>query len=214
MSCPRNRWDRIKYFAVQMLVKVFVLLVQKYMFKKIENSVRFFFGLITCILLRLVQPFPNVEPIMATMMPFAGKFGKVSGFLFASVSLVSFDFISGRLGMWTVYTGIAYGLVGIAASVFLGGIRNVSRRHFVAFAFFGTIFYDAVTAFFFGLQFHQPLLMTAVAQVPFTLYHLAGNLVFAAAVSPLIQKHIVENKSLALSALVSTEPLPVSKTKQ
>ena len=181
------------------------------MFKKIENSVKYFFGLLACILLRTVQPFPNVEPIMAVMMPFARKSGKIAGFVFSFVALVSFDFISERSGMWTVYTGITYGLLGVAASVFLGKISTVSRRHFVAFAFFGTLFYDAVTAFLFGLQFHQPLLMTAVAQVPFTLYHLAGNIVFAAVLSPLIQKHIIENESLAMSALISPKPLQARK---
>ena len=41
--------------------------------KKPKNFIKYLIGLLTVISLRLVPHPPNVEPIMATMMPFAKR---------------------------------------------------------------------------------------------------------------------------------------------
>jgi hypothetical protein len=77
-------------------------------------------------------------------------------------------------------------------------VRGVGRKHFVGFAVVGTLLYDLATALLFGFQFGQTLEATLLGQIPFTAYHLLGNVVFAAVFSPLVSKYVVENEALDL----------------
>ncbi len=164
--------------------------------KQLQNSLKFATGIAFTVLARFIPHPPNFEPILATTMPFAKRFGKTAGFLFAFATLAAIDLISGKLGLWTIYTAVTYGVVGWLAAVYLQRVSRVGRRHFVGFAVFGTLFYDAVTAFFFGLEFHQTLAQTVVGQIPFTLTHLLGSVTLAALVSPLLYKHFVANENV------------------
>ncbi|MFH1200635.1 MAG: hypothetical protein V1708_06215 [Candidatus Micrarchaeota archaeon] len=174
--------------------------------RKGVSGIKFFIGLAGTILFRVIPlPAPNIEPIMATTLPFSKRMGALAGMAFAFVALVSWDFISGRVGMWTIYTGVAYAVVGFAAGKFFA-TRKLGLKNRLGFAAGATIFYDAATALVFGWQFGQPLAVTIAGQVPFTLYHLAGNLAAVAVLTPLIDAFIVENK--ALDAALSTEHSP------
>ena len=152
------------------------------------------------ILLRFI-PFraPNLEPVMAATMPFAKKYGRLSGFSFVFLSMVLFDFFDGKVGTWTWVTAIAYGLIGLAAYSFLKNKQN-RPLNYLAFSVVGTIVYDALTGLTIGpLVFHQPFMVALIGQIPFTLIHLAGNSVLALAVSPLIYRW------LALSPKLETQ---------
>ncbi|MBI5229124.1 hypothetical protein HY991_03365 [Candidatus Micrarchaeota archaeon] len=173
---------------------------------KILDAVKTFFGLAFCVILRLISmPLPNFEPIMGTMLPFAQKLGRYAGFAFGFMALVSIDFITGRLGMWTVYCGIAYGGLGYAASIYLSRFKGFKLKNYLLFGVAGTMAYDFVTALLFGFQFGQTLEVTLFGQIPFTVYHLAGNLLFVTLLSPAVYYGIVENKSL--EALSTSEYL-------
>lgn len=132
---------------------------------------------------------PNVEPVMAASLPYAKRYGALLGAGFAFLGMVAYDFISGRLGLWTVYTGIAYAAVGYAAGSFLKG-KAAGWKAFAGFGAAGTLFFDFTTALAFGWQFGQTLEVTLLGQVPFTLYHLAGNVAFCAVFSPLLYRHV------------------------
>ena len=145
---------------------------------------KFALALLACVLLRLVfLQFPNFEPIVAMAIPVAASMGGLAGFLFALLANLSFDFISGRVGLWTLYTSLAYGLVGFGAWFFLHG-RELKIRHFIGYSVAGVLFFDLVTALLFGLQFGQTLQNTLVGQIPFTLNHLAGALFFSLTITP------------------------------
>ncbi len=101
----------------------------------------------------------------------------------------------GGLGLWTVYTAGAYGVIGFAAGAWGEKIVGFARK--AGFAIGATLFFDGVTAFLFGMQFNQPLGVTIVGQIPFTAMHLAGNLFFVFLVSPLVAKYLVEDASNA-----------------
>lgn len=166
------------------------------------NELKFSIGMLVVGLLRLVpMPLPNVEPIMAGMLPFAKKYGQVAGFAFAFLALLSFDFISGRVGLWTVYTGVTYGIIGALAGRYFAEKRKQKMRYYLGFGVLGTLFYDSVTALIFGWQFGQPLPLTIAGQVPFTLYHLLGNLLMIGILTPLINRFIVENPALEINYL-------------
>ncbi|MFH0972220.1 MAG: hypothetical protein V1835_06695 [Candidatus Micrarchaeota archaeon] len=169
---------------------------------KLFNPIKFLLGLFAVILIRLIQmPLPNFEPIMGAMLPFAKKYGRLAGFIFASLALASFDLISGRLGMWTLYCALTYGLIGIAAGKYFGAEKRRRMKYYLGFGAIGTVFYDAATALVFGWQFGQPLEMTILGQIPFTIYHLMGSTAFILVLTPLVNNYIVENPMLELNLM-------------
>jgi hypothetical protein len=165
--------------------------------RKLRNSIKYTLAFLFCVFVRILPKPPNIEPIMTASMPFAKEFGGYTGFLFAAFSIIALDVIMGRVGYWTVYTSLAYGVVGYAAWWWLNK-KEAKGKDYLVFAFFATIFYDVVTALVFGVQFGQSLEATFMGQIPFTLYHLLGNLPMAYFLSPLLHKWIVANPKLEL----------------
>lgn len=152
-------------------------------------------ALLGCLAVRLLPwRAPNVEPILATAMPFAKRDGWVGGFLFGVASILLFDIATGTMGMWTLITASSYGFVGAGAALFLRN-RGNSRGAYAAYAVIGTILYDALTGLTVGpLFFGQPFLAALAGQIPFTMLHLLGNTVFAVTVSPLVYQWITSEK--------------------
>jgi uncharacterized membrane protein len=163
----------------------------------VKNWFKFVFGFIVCLLIRLI-PFrpPNIEPIMATAMPFSRAYGKGAGFLFAFASMVFFDLMVGKVGVWTFVTASAYGLVGLGAAVYFKNKKNTAWNY-AKFAIFSTILFDAATGFTVGpLFFGQSLRAAVIGQIPFTALHLLGNVSFALILSPALYSFVIENKKL------------------
>lgn len=147
------------------------------------------------------MPLPNIEPIMFTMLPFAKKYGSVAGFIFAFTAILAIDFVTGMVGIWTVITSITYGVIGIFAAQYLMSKKN-KTRYYVGFAVIGTIIYDAITGVGMGMFFFgQTLQFTVLGQIPFTIYHLIGNVGFSALFSALIYKAVVDNPKLDTNAV-------------
>lgn len=93
-------------------------------------------------------------------------------------------------------TAGTYGLLGIVAGFYFRN-RDSSVKNYLSFSIVATIIYDAITGIGSGmLFFHQSFLSTFIGQVPFTLYHLAGNAILAGLVSPLLYKWVLDNPSL------------------
>lgn len=151
-----------------------------------RNWTKFLIGWAAVFLTRLL-PFrpPNVEPVLATLMPFAKEFGAGGGFVFGFLSITLFDAFVGKVGIWTLITGAAYGLVGAGAALFFKN-RQASALNFLAYGVIGTILYDAATDLTIGpLFWGQPFWEALTGQIPFTLLHLAGNIVLSMGASPL-----------------------------
>ncbi len=133
---------------------------------------------------------PNVEPIMAAIMPLGKTYGKIMAFSFGFLSIVLFDSITSGIGIWTLVTAVAYGILGIGASYFL---KNRSgRMSYAGYAVIATIFYDAITGLTIGpLFFNQSFMVSLVGQIPFTILHLLSNVSFAIVLSPVIERWLV-----------------------
>jgi len=158
-----------------------------------QNFIKYLAGLLIVIGLRLVPHPPNVEPIMSTMMPFSKKWGWLSGMVFSLLAILSFDVITSTLGVWSLMTAGAYALLGVFAGFFFKN-RESKIKNYVGFSIIATIIYDAITGIGTGmLFFHQPFIVTLIGQIPFTLYHLGGNIVLASIVSPMLYKWIITN---------------------
>ncbi len=157
-------------------------------------SLKFLIGWTAVFLFRLI-PFrpPNFEPMLATVMPFSKRYGVVGSFLFGFLGIVLYDAVTSGWGNWTWVTGLCYGLLGVGAHFFFKN-RSASVRNFLVFGIPGTILYDAVTMLI-GPVFHsQSLAVALVGQIPFTLMHVLGTVVFATLLSPALYHWVVQNE--------------------
>jgi len=158
-----------------------------------QNSVKYVIWLLIVIALRLLPHFPNVEPVMATMMPFSKKWGWLSGMIFCLLAILSFDVLTGSIGVWSILTAGTYALLGISAWIYFKN-KESKIKYYLIFAIIGTIVYDAITGIgTWMLFFNQSFMTTFIGQIPFTLYHLAWNIVFSIIISPLLYKRVIKN---------------------
>ena len=168
-----------------------------------KNIVKYIIGLVMVLFLRITPHPPNVEGIMTTMMPFSKKWGWLSGMVFALLAILIFDVVTGTLGVWSIMTAGTYGLIGVLSGLFFKR-RKSSVGNYVGFAIVATIIYDAITGIGTGmLFFNQSFMVTFIGQIPFTLYHLGGNIVFAAIISPLLYKWVITNPKLETQNVLS-----------
>lgn len=137
--------------------------------------------------------------MLATMMPFATHFGFFTTFLFGFLGITLFDAVTSGIGMWTVWTAAAYGVLGIAAHYYFRN-REANTKNFLVFGVAGTIVYDIMTGLTVGpLFFGQPLILAIVGQIPFTLMHVLGTVVFTLVLSPALYRWVVKNDALEIT---------------
>lgn len=139
---------------------------------------------------------PNVEPIMASIMPLGRKYGALLSFLFGFLSIVVYDLLT-HFGTWTWVAGFTYGFIGMASSLYFKKFKT-SIFQFAIFAFFATIIFDLITGVLFAPMFGQNILNALIMQIPFTALHLAGNIGFAITLSPLINKWLVSEEFFSI----------------
>ncbi len=162
--------------------------------KKKKNWFKYTIAFFSVFFIRLI-PFrmPNVEPIMTILMPFGKVYSGFFVFLFGSLSIVLFDLVTSGLGVWTLITALAYGLVGYGASFYFK--NKTGWKNYALYAVVATIFYDVITGLTVGpLFFDIPFMVALVGQIPFTIYHLLGNVSFAIVLSPVIERWILKEK--------------------
>lgn len=167
-----------------------------------KNWFKFVVGWIGVFAYRLL-PFrvPNVEPVLSIAMPFSKKYGAWGGFLFGALSIGLFDLFTGAAGAWTLVTAGAYGIVGAGGAWFFRN-RRANAVNFLAYGIAGTLAYDALTGLTVGpLFFGQTFADAFFGQIPFTMMHLAGSVVFSLVVSPIVYRWVVTNHSLEANVL-------------
>ncbi len=163
-----------------------------------KNKFKIFIVFTGCLLFRLIPlRAPNVEPIMASIMPLGRRFGALSGFAFGFLSIFLYDVLT-HFGAWSWTAGITYGFVGLASFFYFNRFKS-SILNFAVFAFFATIFFDLITGVLFAPMWGQTILNALVMQIPFTALHLAGNIGFALTLSPLINKWLVSKEFFSLN---------------
>ncbi len=154
------------------------------------------------LLIRLI-PFraPNVEPLLAAVMPLTKRYGALEGFAFAVLSIVIYDALTAGFGIWTLVTAAAYGTLAIGAHVYFK-TRKPSRGNFVRFSIVAVLAYDVVTGLTVGpLAYGQSFSAALLGQIPFTVLHLLGAVLFAAVASPLLYKWLQESEVPAVASV-------------
>lgn len=188
------------------MISNFMLIFVQYIFnflkmKKIDNLPKYLVGLVFVLLFRLIPKIPNVEPITSTMMPYSKKWGPLAGMIFCTVSVLGYDLLSGTLGVWSLITAGSFALLGLLAGFYFKN-RESNVKNYLIFAIFATLLYDAITGLGIGtIFFGQNFMEALVGQIPFTLYHLAGNIVFAVLLSPILFKWVIENEKFEVSSI-------------
>jgi len=161
-----------------------------------RNKFKILIIFVSCMLFRLLPlRAPNVEPIMASVMPISKKYGVCFSFLFPFLSIFIYDLLT-HFGSWTFIVGITYGLVGVASFLYFKKYKS-STKNFALFAVFGTIVFDLITGVLFAPMFGQNMLSALVLQIPFTALHLAGNIGFALTLSPILNRWLVSSKTFS-----------------
>lgn len=161
---------------------------------------KFIIGWTAVFLVRLLPFRPaNFEPMIATMMPFATRFGYFASFLFGFFGIVLFDAVTSGIGIWTLITAGAYGALGIGAHLYFRN-REATTKNFLTFGIVGTVLYDIATGLTAGpIFFNQPLMLAIVGQIPFTLMHILSTVVFTLVLSPAIYRWVVKNDALEIN---------------
>jgi hypothetical protein len=153
-----------------------------------KNWIKYIITFVSVMVFRLM-PFraPNLEPIMATIMPMGKTYGKLMAFAFGFLSITLYDAITSGFGIWTLITALAYGFVGLGTQYYF---KNRSGwKSYASYAVIATIIYDAVTGLTIGpLFFHQSFIVSLTGQIPFTILHLLGNVSFAIVLTPSIER--------------------------
>mgnify|MGYP001617949080 FL=1 len=171
-----------------------------------KNKLKIITIFIGCLLFRLLPlRAPNVEPIMASVMPLGRKYGALTGFLFGFLSIVIYDLFT-HFGAWTWVTAITYGFIGMVSFFYFKKFQT-SVFNFAVFAFFATIIFDLITGVLFAPMFGQTMLNALIMQIPFTALHLAGNIGFSLTLSPLINKWLASEQFFALKKISARQDL-------
>ena len=140
-------------------------------------------------------------------MPTSKAYGALPGFSFAALSILLYDLATHTLGTHTFFTALAYGLVGLAAFYYFAK-KERNKWGYVRFAIYGTLFFDALTGLTIGpIFFHQSFVASLIGQIPFTAFHLLGNIVFALILSPAIYNFLIrKRKKESVSAINILNP--------
>ena len=160
------------------------------------GAIKFVLSIIISNIIRLFSFIPNNDPIMALMLPYSKQSNKVIAFLFPFVTMVSFDIITGRLGLLTVVTSVTYGGLGLFF-VFIFKNGQVGIKSYLLSGAFGVLVFDFITGCIaFPILFNLPFEQAFIGQIPFTLIHLTTVSAFVLVITPLADKHILKNKFL------------------
>ncbi len=139
---------------------------------------------------RFFRLFPNNDPVLGVALPSARK-NLWSGILFAIIAMVSFDIITGKVGIWTLVTSLTYAFVILVLGIVFSKMRHVSIKHYLFASIAGVLIFDAITGPMMStFMFKQNLIVTIMGQIPFTLYHLASTSTYSLLFAFLLDKDV------------------------
>jgi len=107
--------------------------------------------------------------------------------IFAFVAMFVFDYFTSGIGVWTWVTAITYAGLAVLFGLLFKRIKQVKFVHYIGATTIGVLIFDLITGP--GLStiiFHQPLLITILGQIPFTLMHLASAVTYTFFFVPLL----------------------------
>jgi hypothetical protein len=134
--------------------------------------------------LRLFRVFPNNDPVMGFMLPQTRKSAWKAA-LFAFTTMVIFDIITMKVGVWTLVTALTYAALAVGFSLFFKKIKTTKITHYLSASVIGILLFDLITGpIMSSVMFSQSLLITTLGQIPFTFYHLISGVTWVVIIAP------------------------------
>ena len=163
---------------------------------------KYLLSILFCNAYRLLRIIPNNDPIMGCMLPFSKQGRWWQGALFALVTMVSFDLITMKVGIWTAATGLTYAGLGLMFHLIYKRVGKVRLKHYLGSGVLGVLVFDFVTGVLLGpAMFGMSFAQAFVGQIPFTLIHLVTVTGFVLIITPVLDRAIVSNPALEDAAL-------------
>jgi len=168
------------------------------------GAIKFLTGLVLSNLIRLLHFIPNNDPIMAIMLPYAKAKHKYIAILFPLLTMISFDVITGKVGIWTIVTAGTYALLGLFFSNYYFKDKKIGLLKYLKAGALGVLVFDFITgplmsSWMFGMTFGEAF----IGQIPFTIMHLVTVGAYIIVIVPLLDKHLLENPKLADTAVLN-----------
>jgi len=152
---------------------------------------RYLSALVFCNFYRILRIFPNNDPIMGFALPYAKRDKWWQAVLFAVVAMVSFDFIVGRVGIWTLGTAAAYGLIAGVFSFYFKRKKSVGLKTYAGSSIVGILIFDFLTGpVMSSFAFRIPFWVSFMGQIPFTAWHLASGFSLTMLLVPVVDPDI------------------------
>ena len=165
---------------------------------------KYVLSILFCNAYRLLRFIPNNDPIMGCMLPFARNDKWWKAPLFAFATMVSFDFITMRVGVWTGVTAITYAGLAIMFHFTYKRIGTVKLKHYIGSGIVGVLIFDFITGVVAGpAMFGMSIAQAAIGQIPFTVMHLLTVTFFVLLITPILDRAVISNPALEDTTVIS-----------
>jgi hypothetical protein len=165
---------------------------------------KYLISVLLCNGIRLLRIIPNNDPIMGCMLPFSKQGRWWQGALFALITMISFDFLAMKVGLWTVTTGLTYAGLGLMFHLIYKRVGKVRLKHYLGSGVLGVLIFDFVTGVLFGpAMFGMSFAQAFFGQIPFTIIHLVTVTGFVLIITPVLDRAVVSNPVLEDSAVLN-----------
>lgn len=131
---------------------------------------------------------PNVQPVTAIIILTGLFLGPLSGIIIAIVITYLSNMILG-MGIWTIWQIISWALIGLLAGL-IGKTRFIQMPIIVLFGFISGYLYGFIISLT-TYQISGKFWPYYIAGLPFDTYHAIGNVIFIAAIFP-IMAHLMK----------------------
>ena len=129
---------------------------------------------------------------MGCLLPYARQDKWWHAALFAFLTMVSFDLLTGMVGIWTLATALTYAGLGMLFHFYYKRKKQVGLKVYLGSGIAGVLIYDFVTgpilsSLMFGMTFTEAFF----GQIPFTLMHLVSVSAFIIILTPVLDRHLI-----------------------
>ena len=152
-----------------------------------KKFLKYLASLFFCNIYRLLKIFPNNDPIMGCALPFARRDKWWQAVLFPVITMISFDFITMKIGVWTFGTAAAYGFIGLLFYAYFKRKKKVGLKTYAKSSLAGILIFDFLTGpIMSSYVFAIPFSVAFLGQIPFTAMHLVSGVTLTMIIAPVL----------------------------
>lgn len=108
--------------------------------------------------------------------------------------MASFDFLVGKIGVWTIITSFAYGLIGFIFYMYFKNKKSIGLKTYAKSSIAGVLLFDISTGpIMSSFLFRLPFEIALIGQIPFTILHLASAVTLTIILAPVLDAELRPN---------------------